>query len=170
MFLARKEFSDRIISISPALPGNMLQIDTLRLKIFGSTLLTGKPFRFTSEIAKQHLMANIDPDVVAETSKYFVDEPASLIWEYALMKKYTKLSREDLDHLKNNVKGLIITGTEDRMCSATKQKDLSKMLGFEQIEIQCRHTPQLGPHHGKILDGIMQFIANHQELPKGKAS
>lgn len=157
-FLAREGFTDRVIAISPALPSNWLQIDPLRLKIFGKSLILGKSFRFSEEIGRDVLMEKVPDEVTRECSKHFVDEPASLIREYAFMRDYTKLSVKDITHLRANVKGFIITGRSDRMCKASMQTKLSELIGFPQLILECGHTPQLAGDFNQML--IMKRIAH----------
>jgi pimeloyl-ACP methyl ester carboxylesterase len=157
-FLARQGFTDRVIAVSPAVPSNWIQIDPLRLKIFSSSLLFGKPFRFTYEIARDHLMKNVPDAIVREASMHFVEEPASLIRDYGFMRAYTKISKEDVHILKTRVSGLVVTGSDDRMTMAKKQKEFAAMVGFSQLVLPCGHTPQFGPHKDRILEEIANFI------------
>jgi pimeloyl-ACP methyl ester carboxylesterase len=158
VFLARHGFTSRVIAISPAVPSNWVQIDPLRLRLFGSSLLFGKPFKFSYEVARDHLMKNVPDAIVREVSAHFIAEPASLIRDYGLMRAFTKLSTDDVRHLQAHVSGLIITGSDDRMTTAQKQKEFAEMVGFRQRIWSCGHTPQLGPHREHILEEIAAFV------------
>jgi len=158
IFLARNGFSDRVICISPAVASNWIQIDPLRLRIFGASLVFGKNFQFNYEIAREHLMLNVPEEIVRETSKHFFPESSSLIREYGFMRAYTKLSGQDVQHISANVKGLMITGAHDRMTQAKKQTEMATMLGFKQVLLGCGHTPQFGPSCQRIQREIAEFL------------
>lgn len=157
-FLARQGFTNRVICISPAVPSNWLQIDLLRLKIFGPSLIFGKPFRFTYEVARDHLMKNVPDNIVRVVSNHFTIEPASLIRDYGFMRPYTKLSASDIQHLKTQVRGLVITGSDDRMTRSQVQTEFAQLIGFSQLTLPCGHTPQLGPHKDRIHKEIADFV------------
>jgi pimeloyl-ACP methyl ester carboxylesterase len=158
LLLARQGFTDQVICISPAVASNWLQIDPLRLRIFGASLLFGKNFQFNYEISRKHLMLNVPEEIVRETSKHFFPESSSLIRDYGFMRPYTKLSQKDVQHIASNVKGLMITGAHDRMTHAKKQTEMAALLGIKQVLLDCGHTPQFGPHRNRIQSEIAEFL------------
>lgn len=158
MLLARRGFTDHVISLSPAAPTNYFQIDPLRLWIFGRTLLTGQPFRFTHEIAYKVLMPDAPRWQVHELAQHFRDEPASLIREYAWLGGYPKLSAADIRYLRRHVTGLVITGVEDRICSPRLQTDLARLIGFHQFDVSSGHAVQYGREKRKVCHAVGEFI------------
>ncbi|RYZ90941.1 MAG: alpha/beta hydrolase [Proteobacteria bacterium] len=162
--LAREGFTSRVIAISPAVPSNWIQIDPLRLKLFAASLFFGRPFKFTYEIARDHLMQNVPDEIIRSTSEHFMSEPASLIRDYGFMRAYTKLSSEQCSHLRTKVSGLVITGSDDRMTKARHQLEFSVLVGYRHILLPCGHTPQLGPHKGLILREIANFVSKENVI------
>lgn len=158
IYLAAMGFTDETIAISPALPANFNQYDGLRISLFWKSLLFGKPFQFTENDARLHLMQNAPEDLIRECSNHFRPEPSSLIREYALMSGYLKLAESDLYHLNLKVDGVIISGDSDRICPVQKQKVLADQIGFRHEVLPCGHSPQYGDTRHEVLRLVHDFI------------
>jgi pimeloyl-ACP methyl ester carboxylesterase len=158
IYLAAMGFTDEIIAISPALPANFNQYDSLRLSLFWKSLLLGQSFQFTEKDARIHLMQNAPDELIRECAKHFRPEPSSLIREYGLMPRYLKLSESDLYHLNLNVNGLIISGESDEICPIQKQKVLADQTGFRHELLPCGHSPQYGEARHEVLRLVHDFI------------
>ncbi len=156
--LAREGFCSQVILISPTLPTNMLQIDLTRLKLFLPTLITGQAFSFNLDSALKYVCAHVPLKIVQDIAPYFRPEPASLIRELAMHHPFLRLSADDCDHLLHAVQGLIISGSRDSLCPPSKQSKLARLLGFEQLVVDCGHMPQLGPHADAVLAAIVHFV------------